>query len=356
MLALPSTDTAVPRFLLEPAGDHGIGDDGTGGGEPERGERPVHDGELPEVLAQPRRGQRRGEEDRAARRHRAGAEAIDEGADPRHERAVEEQAERDDEREAAAIDAEIGHHRLQKGPDRVPHAGRDEHHQRKGRRDPPAIEDSRGRLTGRGHGRLFATRVVIVPSVFVRTSTRWPSPSWTSTLPLGDAPLPPISPHLAVRVRQGPVRLEDQRVGTGVARRLSSPFRPEAPGVTGARDPQLELAVGLDDEHRRAGQLAVFLQAPRVLSRQRAELDGCRSRGGRRRRGRAGGDHQQQEGDRSVTGSHRPHLPAAAGAPWARSAGSTRSASSLIVRSTLACSMPGHWTRKMKQFTSSASA
>jgi hypothetical protein len=126
----------------------------TGGGEPERGERPVHDGELPEVLAQPRRGQRRREEDRAPRRHRAGAEAIDEGADPRHERPVEEQAKRDDEREAAAIDAEIGHDRLEKGPDRVPYPGRDEDHQRKGRRHPPAIEDPRGRLTRRGHGRL----------------------------------------------------------------------------------------------------------------------------------------------------------------------------------------------------------
>jgi len=39
-----------------------------------------------------------------------------------------------------------------------------------------------------------------------------------------------------------------------------------------------------------------------------------------------------------------------------RSAGSTRSASSRMVRSTLVCSMPGHWTRKMKVFVPSRSA
>ena len=75
-------------------------------------------------------------------------EPVRETADPGHEESIEQQAKRDHEREAGAVDAQIGHHRLEEGTDGVAHSGGYEDHEREGEGDPPAVEDA-----GRGHER-----------------------------------------------------------------------------------------------------------------------------------------------------------------------------------------------------------
>src|SRR5262249_19580767 len=55
--------------------------------------------------------------------------------------AVEKQAQRNHEREARAVEAEVGHNRLEKRPDRVADSRRRERHRRERGDDPPAVED-----------------------------------------------------------------------------------------------------------------------------------------------------------------------------------------------------------------------
>src|SRR5947207_2382255 len=59
----------------------------------------------------------------------------------RHEHAVEEQAQRDHGGEARAVEAEIGHDRLEERPDGVAHSRRHECRDGEGRDDPPPVED-----------------------------------------------------------------------------------------------------------------------------------------------------------------------------------------------------------------------
>src|SRR6185295_13296856 len=54
---------------------------------------------------------------------------------------VEEEAERDDGREARAVETEILHDRLEEGPDRVADTRRDERGDRECRDHVPAVED-----------------------------------------------------------------------------------------------------------------------------------------------------------------------------------------------------------------------
>ena len=134
----------------EPPGDHGRADDVTGGRQPQRDQDPVDEGELPHLGDEPGGRERAGEDERAEDRDRPRPPALDEPAHERHEDAVEEQAERDDEGEGAAIGSEIGDDGLEKRPDREADAGREEHHDREGDGDPPSVEDPPPRHD-RGH-------------------------------------------------------------------------------------------------------------------------------------------------------------------------------------------------------------
>jgi hypothetical protein len=114
--AEPSSDSAVVRRRANHARQHGRAHDRTGGRESHRRDDAEPQVEVPELGDVPRRHQRGAHEDRARHHQRAGAEPIDQRAHERLEHAVDEQAHRDHEREAAAIEARSATIGLRKGP------------------------------------------------------------------------------------------------------------------------------------------------------------------------------------------------------------------------------------------------
>jgi hypothetical protein len=80
---------------------------------------------------------------------------VERHARDRHEETVEEEAQRDHDREARAVDAEVGDDRLQERPHRVAYARRHERRHGKRRDDPPAVKD---RAIGHGFSTIAGHR------------------------------------------------------------------------------------------------------------------------------------------------------------------------------------------------------
>ena len=134
----------------EPARHDRRAHDVAGRGEAEGHQDAVDDRELPEARHEPGSGQRGGEDEDAGDRDRARAPTLDELADERHEHAVEEEAQRHDERVGRAVRSEVRDHGFQEGADREAHPGREQHHDGEGDGDPPSVEHGPPRHD-RGH-------------------------------------------------------------------------------------------------------------------------------------------------------------------------------------------------------------
>src|SRR5205807_5985174 len=124
----------------EPARHHAGGHHRPRHREAERQDHAVHESELPEVADERGQHERSDEQERPDGGGEPRAEAVEGQADERPEDAVEEEAHRDHEGEARAVEAEVGHDRLEKWPDGVADSGGDERHEREPGDHPPAVE------------------------------------------------------------------------------------------------------------------------------------------------------------------------------------------------------------------------
>ena len=158
MEAAPRRDRAVARRRVNQREAGGRAEDVAGGGETEGDEDAVDEGELPEVAHEPGGGHGEGEDQDASHRDGPRPQALGEPAEERHEDAIEQETQRDDEGVAGAIQPEVGDHGLEERSHREANAGGEEDHDGERPRHPPAVENARRAVHGANYSRRVGVR------------------------------------------------------------------------------------------------------------------------------------------------------------------------------------------------------